>query len=290
MSMRGYTLPAGNVQIAFSGGRTSAYMLHQILAVNGDLPDRVKVIFTPTGREMPEELDFVQECGSRWGVHVNWVEYRLKWTGSPHDPKNRIFDSAAHNFEVVSHNSASRNGEPFEALMEYYQYTPNREADFCSHNLKTRTARRFCVEELGWENWTTALGIRSDENGRLLRKQPKERYRVWYPLAEGDVTKEIVSNFWSRQDFDLRLQNINGVTPMGNCDGCFKKSEWKRSVLARDYPDRASWWAAMEAKHGTAFRDVEPWSRTIDFVERQGDWIFDTEDALCQADGGECLG
>ena len=53
--MRGYTLPAGNVQISFSGGRTSAYMLHQILAVNGDLPERCKVVFSNTGREMPNQ-------------------------------------------------------------------------------------------------------------------------------------------------------------------------------------------------------------------------------------------
>ena len=288
--MRGYTLPAGNVQISFSGGRTSAYMLHQILAVNGDLPDRVQVIFTNTGREMPETLDFVQECGDRWGVKITWLEYRLNWTGAPHDPRAGVFDSAAHDFEAVSHNSASRNGEPFEMVMDYFGFTPNRDAAFCSHELKTRTARRFCVEALGWEHWTTALGIRSDEKNRVLKKQPKERYRVWYPLAEGDVTKETVSAFWKCQPFDLRLQNVRGVTPMGNCDGCFKKSEWKRSVLARDHPDRAAWWLEMEKRHGTKFRDVEPWDATIDFVDRQGDWIFENHDTLCQADGGECMG
>ena len=32
-----YQLPDGNVQISFSGGRTSAYMLHRILEANGDL-------------------------------------------------------------------------------------------------------------------------------------------------------------------------------------------------------------------------------------------------------------
>lgn len=39
MTENPYLLPAGNVQIAFSGGRTSDYMLHQILAANGDLPE-----------------------------------------------------------------------------------------------------------------------------------------------------------------------------------------------------------------------------------------------------------
>ena len=48
-----YALPDGNVLISFSGGRTSGYMLHQILEANGGLPDRAKVVFANTGREMP---------------------------------------------------------------------------------------------------------------------------------------------------------------------------------------------------------------------------------------------
>ncbi len=47
-----YRLPEGNVQIAFSGGRTSAFMLHKILQANGDLPERVKVMFLNTGRDI----------------------------------------------------------------------------------------------------------------------------------------------------------------------------------------------------------------------------------------------
>ena len=49
-----YLLPAGHVQVAFSGGRTSAYMLYQILEANGGLPD---------GRPArnPDEVDTVAE-------------------------------------------------------------------------------------------------------------------------------------------------------------------------------------------------------------------------------------
>ena len=68
--MSHYVLPEGNVQIAFSGGRTSAYMLHHILEANGGLPDRANVVFANTGREMPETLDFVQECSDRWSVPI----------------------------------------------------------------------------------------------------------------------------------------------------------------------------------------------------------------------------
>lgn len=288
--MKSYILPQGNVQISFSGGRTSAYMLHQILEANGGLPDRAKVVFSNTGREMPQTLDFVQEVSDRWSVPITWVEYRCRFTGAPHDPKNKIFDSAAHGFTTVSHNSASRNGEPFEHIMNYFSYPPNREADFCSHELKTRTARRYCVDCLGWGRWTTALGIRSDEKSRALKRQPRERYKVWYPLIASAASKLDVTYFWQRMPFDLRLANINGVTPLGNCDGCFKKSEWKRAALARDFPARAAWWAKMETRFEGAFREGAPWAAMIDYIERQGDWVFDAEDALCQADGGECIG
>lgn len=285
-----YTLPNGNVQIAFSGGRTSAYLLHEILDANGGLPDRAKVIFNNTGREMPETLNFVQECGARWGVHITWLEYRCRFTGAPHDPKNDVFDSKAHSWEVVSHNSADSDGKPFLELISYFKYPPNREADFCSHELKTRTARRYCVEALEWKNWTTAIGIRADEKRRALKKQPKERYNVWYPLIEANVSKRTVSDFWKTQPFDLELPNVNGSTWLGNCDGCFKKSQLKLAALAREYPERAQWWANVERDWNGQFREVESWDQLIDFIDRQGDWIFETEDALCQANDGECFG
>ena len=59
--MSPYTLPNGNVQISFSGGRTSGYMLHAIMEANGGLPERARVVFANTGRERNETLDFVQE-------------------------------------------------------------------------------------------------------------------------------------------------------------------------------------------------------------------------------------
>lgn len=77
-SLNPYLLPEGNVQIAFSGGLTSAYMLHQILEANGGLPSRVEVTFQNTGREMPQTLDFVAEVGRRWGVLITWLEYRAE--------------------------------------------------------------------------------------------------------------------------------------------------------------------------------------------------------------------
>jgi len=66
-----FKLPEGNVQIAFSGGRTSAFMLKQIIDANPDWPsDRVQVTFQNTGREMQQTLDFVRGVETRFGVPV----------------------------------------------------------------------------------------------------------------------------------------------------------------------------------------------------------------------------
>lgn len=270
--MNPYTLPEGNVQIAFSGGRTSAYMLHQILEANGPLPERVVVSFQNTGREMPETLDFVQECATRWNVPVVWLEYR------PEAPR----------FEVVNHNSASRNGEPFAALVVKRKLLPNRVARFCTAELKVHCATRY-ARSLGWERWWSCVGIRADEPHRLSGQPPKERWKHWRPLVEAGVSRHDVAEFWRRHPFDLRLANINGRTPLGNCDGCFLKSEANRAHLAREHPERFAWWVEMERRVGSTFKPAERYADLADYVARQGT-IFGDMAEYCQADDGECTG
>jgi hypothetical protein len=68
--------------ISFSGGRTSAYMLHNVLlAYGGQLPEGVKVVFCNTGKERPETLDFVERCSLQWDVPIVWLEYRNEYGG-----------------------------------------------------------------------------------------------------------------------------------------------------------------------------------------------------------------
>lgn len=254
-------------------------MLHQILDANGNLPGRVEVTFQNTGREMPETLDFVQEVGSRWGVEVVWLEYR------PDAPR----------FERVSHNSASRQGEPFEAMIEKKKFLPNQNSRFCTTELKVRTAKRY-LRALGWDYWTNCVGIRADEAHRSTNP-PKDRWTIWRPLVDAGVSKRDVAAFWKRQPFDLRLPNVNGNCWLGNCDGCFLKSEANVAAFTRDYPDRAAWWEEMETRAseltaGTAATWSKRYTRAElrKFIERQGDLAFSTEGLLCQADDGECTG
>lgn len=280
-----YLLPDGNVAIAFSGGRTSAYMLHQILHENGGLPEgRVVVTFQNTGREMPQTLDFVNEVGRRWNVSVVWLEY-LPF--APH-------------FQIVSHNSAARNGEPFDALIDKKQYLPNQQTRFCTIELKIRTAKRHLVS-LGWKHWTNATGIRADEPNRLNKPAPKDRWTIWNPLADAGVSRRDVAEFWKGQPFDLELPNVNGNCWLGNCDGCFLKSEASIAAFTREYPRRAQWWEDAEARIGaletskgrrkdnSQFSKRYSRSELRDFMDRQGDWALSTKGALCQKDDGECM-
>ena len=122
-----YILPQGNVLISFSGGRTSGFMLRQIIESNNGIPVRAKVVFANTGREMPETLDFVHECGERWNVPITWLEYARA--------DNKV------TFDVVNHNSASRRGEPFDAVLAKTGILPNVFRRFCTQELKVKTIK-----------------------------------------------------------------------------------------------------------------------------------------------------
>ena len=270
-----YKLPDGNVLLSISGGRTSGFMLHKILQTNPDYREKCKIVFCNTGREMPETLDFVQDMSIHWGVEFVWLEYNRR--------------GGKVTFDIVNHNTASRDGEPFETLLKFKGYNPNAVARFCTQELKVRTIKRYLLS-IGWEHWTSAIGIRADEGQRVKTKRTRERWKNWYPLNSAGVVKKDIMEFWNAQPFDLALYGRNGVTPKGNCDGCFLKSEATLAMMWREHPDRMEWWSRMEDLAGGSFHKSRTFKELGNFVQAQGDWIFDSEDFLCQADGGECTG
>ena len=88
-------------------------MLKQIIdASAGSLPARVIACIANTGKEMPQTLDFVHECDVRWDVPITWLEY------DPSGKKQR-------KFRIVDRATASRDGEPFEALVKERRHLPN---------------------------------------------------------------------------------------------------------------------------------------------------------------------
>lgn len=195
--------------ISFSGGRTSAYMLWRVLQSNGGLPEEAIVCFANTGKEDEKTLEFVRDCSVNWNVPITWLEFR--------DSKSK--------FEVVDFDSASRDGEPFEALIRKRNYLPNPVARFCTVELKVRTIHRY-LKTIGWTEWDSMLGIRADEQRRFAKignQDYGKHEEKCAPLGTTGITKEDVGAFWRKQSFDLGLPNNNGVTMHGNCDLCFLK-------------------------------------------------------------------
>jgi 3'-phosphoadenosine 5'-phosphosulfate sulfotransferase (PAPS reductase)/FAD synthetase len=270
-------LITGPALISFSGGRTSAYMLWRILqAHGGTLPADVYVAFANTGKEREETLRFVHECATRWNVRVRWLEWRSRLKSVP----------VAERFEEVGFNSASRNGEPFAALIASKKSTPNSVARWCTEELKVKTLKAF-LEASGHAEYSNVVGLRADEPRRVAKGRLRGSIM---PLADDGVTNRMVRAFWAKQDFDL------GLLPFeGNCDGCFLKARAKLWEVERTKPGTLEWWAQMEEGPGKGRFVTEYSYRTlIRDVQRQPDMfaggLFDFDpdmDAECGTWCGE---
>jgi 3'-phosphoadenosine 5'-phosphosulfate sulfotransferase (PAPS reductase)/FAD synthetase len=241
--------------ISFSGGRTSAYMLWRVLQANNGLPSEALVLFANTGKENEATLKLVRDCGQQWSVLITWLEYTKD------------------GFRVVDFESASRQGEPFAALIEKRNYLPNPVARFCTSELKVLTIQKY-MKSIGVNEFEQMLGIRFDEKRRVAKLREGNRT----PLVDAGVTQDIVQSFWKSQPFDLGLDFRNGVTSLGNCDLCFLKGPNQVLSIIRSDPSKAVWWAEQEVKIGGTFRSDRPsYSKMMMFAKDQGD-MFDSDE------------
>ena len=276
---------SGTTVVSFSGGRTSAYMLRQVLDNNEDLTDLV-VTFANTGKEHPATLEFVQQCAERWSVPIVWLEFRDNEAG----------------FAVVDFASASRQGEPFEALIRKRKYLPNPVTRFCTIDLKIRIIHKY-LRSLGLSTEETPVdmmtGIRADEPRRVvkIRNRKSTSESKWaamaMPLADAGVGVQDVTDFWDAQHFDLLLPTINGRTLEGNCDLCFLKgANQVYSIIASDRGEpvrKADWWSRMERTavsssgitgNGALFRFDRPsYQQMLDYSDTQIDMFADHDEA-----------
>jgi 3'-phosphoadenosine 5'-phosphosulfate sulfotransferase (PAPS reductase)/FAD synthetase len=274
----------GPTCISFSGGRTSAYMLWRVLQSNGGLPDEAIVCFANTGKEEEATLQFVQDCADHWSVPITWVEYQRA-----EEPKDR--------FKVVDFTTASRNGEPFEAVIRAKNYLPNPVTRFCTVEMKIRTMHRY-LRSLGWADgdneWDQFVGIRADEERRVakIRARPSPetvRETMCLPLADAGVTVQDVGRFWDAQPFNLGLDTFNGRTLAGNCDLCFLKPAAQIQSLITEKPERAEFWIRMEAlalalaskPSGAVFRSDRPkYAQMLKFSKEQRDMFDSAEEGI----------
>ena len=219
--------------ISFSGGRTSGFMLANVLdAHGGGLPDHIKVVFCNTGLEHPKTLDFVQKCSEEWKIDITWLEY----VGRKIDPR----------YKVTNHKDASRNGEPFGILIDERQYLPNPVARFCTVELKIKLLDRYMKDVYGklFHKHNQLIGLRYDEPRRVANiKKNTRRNSALTPMFDARHTLPDVMSFWNKQSFDLGIPQHQG-----NCQGCFLKSRYRLDLVAKETPEALDWWIEQEKK------------------------------------------
>jgi len=246
--------------ISFSGGRTSAFMLHKVLDANGGMPNDAFCIFCNTGKEHESTLEFVYQVEKNWQVPIVWLEYA----------RNQA------KYSVVTYKTASRNGEPFAELITNKQFLPNSVMRFCTTELKIQPINRY-MKSKGFDEFQTMAGIRADEPRRVV----KLRETLHAPLAADGITQADVQQFWKTNEFDLALEFRNKVTPLGNCDLCFMKGANQLMSIIQHEPHRAIWWAEQEAKIGGRFsKDRPDYASMSKFGKNQGD-MFQDETIPC---------
>jgi len=246
-------------------------MLHHIIqAHGGTLPDDVLVTFANTGKERPETLDFVRDCGEHWDVDIHWLE---------RDPKTK--------FREVYYEKAAREGEPFADLIKSKKYLPNPVARFCTGELKIKVISLFALAQGFDDGWSNVVGLRHDEPSRVAKMKARNEVDKWdndMPMDTAKLTKRDVAAFWYGQNFDLGLPNINGTTPMGNCDLCFLKGAATLQGIMRANPGASDWWQKQEAEIGLFRSDRPSYAAMQKAVDDQDEFDFGDADSL-----GDCF-
>ena len=245
--------------INFSGGRTSAYMTKKLIDESKDY----LITFQNTGKEIPQTLDFINECDKRWGLNILWLEYRFG--GS---------------FEVVTYETASRNGRPFKELIEHNKhFLPNQRMRYCTRELKINTLKRY-LKSIGIKDYTSFNGIRYDEP-RRWNKLDESEFDVKLPLVAMKTTKKDVLDWWKLQDFDLMVNE-----PYGNCDCCFLKGKGKLSIIAKEKPELFEWWINEETIANATFKKETTYTNILNKSKNQiGLWDNDPSfECFCNID------
>jgi hypothetical protein len=202
-------------------------------------------VFANTGEEREETLEFAHQCSIFFGFPLVWIEGKFN--------KERGIGTG---HKIVTFETASRNGEPFEAHCSTYGI-PNQANPQCTRELKAVPIKSF-ARSLGWKKYWTAIGIRVDEIDRIDADRIKKM--LYYPLCEDlPTTKPEINVYWIQQPFRLKLKGYEG-----NCKWCWKKSYKKLLRLAKDHPEFFDFPKEMERKYG----NYMPEHRLIDCLKK----------------------
>ena len=231
-----------NLQVSFSGGRTSAYMCFKLMEHCRD-EYNMAFTFANTGEEHADTLRFADAVDRHLGLGLVWLEAKVN--------EGRV----ASTHQVVSYETASRHGEPFERVVQKYGL-PSSSFKHCTRELKANVMSSY-AESLWGTDYQIAIGIRADERRRVSPSATSQR--IIYPLVDRWPTrKEDVLWHFEQFDWDLRIPEH-----LGNCVTCFQKSAPKLNTIYRTEPERFDFFLKLEDLYSDVGPNYVPGPRKI---------------------------
>lgn len=228
--------------ISFSGGRTSAYLVH--LFKND--PD-AHFVFMDTGAEHPATYQFIKDIVNHWGIDL----VCLRTVVNPEMNKGV-------NYKIIQIDELKQDLGPWKEMLKKYG-SPYYDSPFCTARMKTEPFEKYCNDVFGKNNYERWIGIRYDEPKRLpievLEKlslpihskaaHQKNGFRYLAEICE--LEKDQILDWWEAQPFDLAI-----TEHLGNCVFCIKKHLNKVALAAKDEPEQAVKW--IEVTEGPSVR------------------------------------
>jgi hypothetical protein len=230
-----------NIIVAFSGGRTSAYMSKWLIDNMSHIYN-LHFVYANTGLEHEKTLEFVDKCDKYFGLNLTWVEAVI-------DPR----PMKGTDYTIVNYETACRDNRLFKDMCAVYGLM-NKVFIHCTRELKIQPIDKFANDYIGQGLYRKALGIRHDEFQRV-RNDPK----CIYPLATiTKITKQEILDWWKTQPFDLEIEEH-----YGNCVACYKKSDKKLKMIADENPHYFDAFIELEEKYKFVKSKEEPNGRII---------------------------
>lgn len=204
--------------VSFSGGRTSAYLVH--LMEQRRLNDGwdVHYVFMDTGAEHPLTYKFIRDVVKFWDVPLTII--RVKF--NPELGKGNSYEV------FTAEDLMTERMPPLTPFVEMAKKhgTPTVMGAWCTSRMKQEPHDKWCDDTFGKGNYITWIGIRADEKRRL-----KEKIGIRYLAELSDFDKQDVIDWWKSQPFDLQIPEH-----LGNCVFCVKKSIKKIALACIDEP------------------------------------------------------
>jgi len=212
--------------VSFSGGRSSAYLAWLIKQT---YPDAL-FVFMDTGAEHPKTYEFIKEVDKRFGLNL----ICLRTVVHPEMGEGCTFS-------VVPIEECHYDVVPWRDMVKKYGCPSVVGRAFCTDRMKVVPFTKWLKQSIDSE-FTVWIGIRADEPKRL-KGRPNTKY-----LADiSEFGKKDVSDWWSKQDFDLQLSH-----EFGNCVFCIKKGVARLEQVAKQEPILAKMFLDMLDKTGDA--------------------------------------